>query len=708
MINMKYPNVLFLRANEYSYIDTFLENNKETLNFNINIIDNKDDLNKLFDCNYQVFITFGDLNKYISDVNNIIVPRMRKRWIHCDKIDNIDHLNNSVNYCFINTIYEKNRVTFSLFTTCYNSYDKILRAYISVKKQTFKDFEWVILDDSDNDNHFNFLRKIFENDKRVRLYRRSENSGNIGNVKNEAVLLCRGKYLLELDHDDQITEDLLKDAVTVFDSDDEIGFIYMDYCNLYENGDTFKYGDFFSLGYGGYYCKKYNNKWIYVASTPNINNITLSNIVSVPNHPRLWRRDTLIDLGNYSEFLPVSDDYELLIRTALKTKIAKIHKLGYIQYMNNNNNNFSYIRNSEITRLTNKHIFPQYYEYYKINETMKKLGGYEDESFIFNHSRIWKKENYKHCYINKIINVDHKRQYCIIGHKLLYEKLDIIKKLYEDNSNDFILLDNSLEIDELTSILDKLYFDNMKCYSLKDCTYDQLENYFNLIYKSCDDFVILKYVEKENIDNNVKIEEEKEEEDQKKILKKVTLITPSVRPHNLLIIFNSINFDYIDEWIIVYDGKVLENNPLLFKDHTKIREYIYSDENSMSGNAQRNYGIDNISNKSTYLYFLDDDNIIHPDLYKLFDKLEPDKIYTFNQRRPNNIYPFVDILNGNNIEINNIDTAMFLIDYNLCKDIRWINNKYNADGSYMKECFKNNEARWVYVDELLSFYNFLG
>ena len=40
------------------------------------------------------------------------------------------------------------------------------------------------------------------NDSRVRLYRRSENNGNIGNVKNEAISLCRGKYILEFDHDD--------------------------------------------------------------------------------------------------------------------------------------------------------------------------------------------------------------------------------------------------------------------------------------------------------------------------------------------------------------------------------------------------------------------------------------------------------------------------------------------------------------------------
>ena len=42
---MKYPNVLFLRSNEYSNIDTFLESHKDALNFNVNITDNKDDLN---------------------------------------------------------------------------------------------------------------------------------------------------------------------------------------------------------------------------------------------------------------------------------------------------------------------------------------------------------------------------------------------------------------------------------------------------------------------------------------------------------------------------------------------------------------------------------------------------------------------------------------------------------------------------------------
>jgi glycosyltransferase involved in cell wall biosynthesis len=99
------------------------------------------------------------------------------------------------------------------------------------------------------------------------LYRRSENSGSIGNVKNEAVALCRGKYVLEMDHDDEILPTVLEDATIVFTKDgekEEIGFIYMDFINIYENGDNFRYGDNICKGYGSYYCQKYNDKSCFV------------------------------------------------------------------------------------------------------------------------------------------------------------------------------------------------------------------------------------------------------------------------------------------------------------------------------------------------------------------------------------------------------------------------------------------------------------
>lgn len=686
---MKYPNILFLRYIEYEYIDNFFEFNKNNLQCNINIICDKNELNKLFDPNYPILVTFGKLDLYMSDVNSVISDRMRKRWIHYNEINDINAFNREVNYCFMNIVRNTERVIFSLFTTCYNSYEKIHRAYNSIKEQTFKDFEWVILDDSPNDDHFNFLKNLFKNDKRIRLYKRDENSGNIGNVKNEAVLLCRGKYVLEMDHDDEIVPDLIKNAVDVFEKDSEIGFIYMDYCNIYEDGRNFKYGNCFSLGYSGYYCVKYKNKWIYVACTPNINNITLSNIVSVPNHPRIWRKSLLIEIGNYSEFLPVCDDYELLIKTALKTKIARIHKLGYIQYMNQNNNNFSLIRNGEITRLTNQQICPSYYKFYNIHNEMKNKNAYENEEYLCNRTAIWKRKNYSHKFCNTLHNVDHKKQYCIIGCETLESCYDYIKNVYDDLNNDFIVLDNKIDIDALIIIIEKLGFDRMKCYALNDCTIEELENYFNILYKSCSDYEII---------HNVNLN---------KSIKKLTIITPSIRPNNLLKIKESINFDYVDKWMIIYDGKKINENPNLFKDNDKIIEYVYKDDNSTSGNSQRNYAVDNISNQNTYLYFLDDDNIIHPQIYKLLDKVEDNKLYTFNQKRPIEIFPHTELLKGNKVELYTIDTAMFLIDYNLCKNIRWNIEKYNADGYYIVECYNNNKDKWIYIDELMAYYNYL-
>ena len=115
--------------------------------------------------------------------------------------------------------------------------------------------------------------------------------------------------------------------------------------------------------------------------------------------------------------------------------------------------------------------------------------------------------------------------------------------------------------------------------------------------------------------------------------KKITIITPSIRPGNLLKIRESIDFDYVDEWIIVYDGKKITENPNLFikEGNPKIREYVHTSP-GISGNPQRNFALDHIHNKNTYLYFLNDDNLIHKDLYKLLDIIDNGKIYTFDQK----------------------------------------------------------------------------
>ena len=155
----------------------------------------------------------------------------------------------------------------------------------------------------------------------------------------------------------------------------------------------------------------------------------------------------------------------------------------------------------------------------------------------------------------------------------------------------------------------------------------------------------------------------------------------------------------IEEWIIVYDGSKIIDNPYLFgnQENNKIKEYVYKCENGgRSGNPQRNYALSKITNPDALIYYLDDDNIIHPDLYRLLNIINNNKIYTFNQ---------YNIINGDNIKVGYIDTAMFIIPYNLCKKIRWILDKYEADGYYIKECYDEDKNKHIYVDNHLCYYN---
>jgi glycosyltransferase involved in cell wall biosynthesis len=493
---MRYPIVLFFRYNKYAPIDDYLKVNKDKIMATIHIVDNKEELNKLFSPNYHLLITFGEGDhEYYKDVISVIPDRVRHRWIHYKEMPDLTVLNNSLSYCLVNNSIsprEKTRPIFSVFTTCFNSFEKIVRAYSSLKVQTLKDWEWIILDDSPDDKHFEFLRQQFTNDYRVRFYRKSANSGSIGDVKNEAVSLCRGKYVLEFDHDDEILPSVLETSSNVFEQDPDVGFIYMDFTNIYENGKNFNYGDgLVCRGYSGYYCQKYKGTWIYVFMTANVNNVTLSHLTCCPNHPRIWKRQVLLDIGNYSEFLPICDDYEILLRTAVNTKIVRIHELGYVQYMNEGNNNFSLIRNGEINRIGPAYISPQFYEMYNVKQAMKDMNAFEDEKYNYAHCKVWERTNYEYKYCNKVVNVKYNFQYCIMGLSMLTKHIDFIREQTKISSNDFIILDNTINNDALFNYLDTNGLDSFKCYSLIGNSAQEMLNYFNLMYKSCNNCLII-------------------------------------------------------------------------------------------------------------------------------------------------------------------------------------------------------------------------
>jgi hypothetical protein len=273
---------------------------------------------------------------------------------------------------------------------------------------------------------------------------------------------------------------------------------------------------------------------------------------------------------------------------------------------------------------------------------------------------------------------------------------------------DLILVDSNYDIKELVNLLDNfqsllkpggmIILENMKEENTKSSfILEPFLHYFQQsiclqinhdIYTTRDIFVNPLYILVKNGSSSIFQSSHK-----------ITIISPSYRPQNLRKVYDSINFNYVNEWIIVYDGNRMTENPNIFvnDNNAKIKEYIFKGD-GISGNPQRNFALTKITQENTYLYYLDDDNIIHPDLYVFLNYIEDNKIYSFNQ---------MNRIKGNRINVCEIDTAMVLMDYSLCKGIQWIPDKYEADGYYMKDCYEQNQTSHIYINNDLCYYNFI-
>lgn len=248
-----------------------------------------------------------------------------------------------------------NNFLFSIITPIYKTpIYKLERLYNSLINQTYSNWEWVVFDDSPSDykESFNYINSI--KDDRISLHTNNKNIGIIGEVKKKAFSLGKGNILVEVDHDDELIDTCLENLLTAYSYSDEIGFVYGHACELYEDGnDIIDYGDNWAFGYGSYKNAIYKDKKYKVAIVGNINPKTIRHITGIPNHVRSWRKDVYIEIGGHNKNLQVADDYELVVRTFLKTKMAKINAFTYIQYFERDNTNTQFIKNKEIHDIVN-------------------------------------------------------------------------------------------------------------------------------------------------------------------------------------------------------------------------------------------------------------------------------------------------------------------------------------------------------------------
>jgi len=123
--------------------------------------------------------------------------------------------------------------TVSVIIPCYNHGQYLDEAVQSVLRQTYRNFEIIVVDDGSTDEKTLQILEKYSQPK-TRLIRTSHQG--LANARNHGIATCSGKYILPLDADDKVGTSYLEKAVVVLEANEGVGIVY---CEARFFGETF-------------------------------------------------------------------------------------------------------------------------------------------------------------------------------------------------------------------------------------------------------------------------------------------------------------------------------------------------------------------------------------------------------------------------------------------------------------------------------------
>jgi glycosyltransferase involved in cell wall biosynthesis len=129
----------------------------------------------------------------------------------------------------------------SIVTPTYNSAKYIVETITSVQKQTYANWEMIIVDDASSDDTEKIIKEIQKTDSRIQFFKLAQNSGS-GVARNKGIEKATGNYLTFIDADDIWFPTFVEKSITtikntktpfVFSSykrsNEDLKFIYSDF-----------------------------------------------------------------------------------------------------------------------------------------------------------------------------------------------------------------------------------------------------------------------------------------------------------------------------------------------------------------------------------------------------------------------------------------------------------------------------------------------
>lgn len=236
------------------------------------------------------------------------------------------------------------KIKVSVLMPVYNAEKFLDLAIQSILAQTFKDFEFIIIDDASTDSSWDIIKKYQAEDTRIVALRNQENLRTTKTL-NRGLKVAKSKYMIRMDADDWSYPDRFQKQYDFMEKDTEVGV----------SGGAIEV------------CDK-NLKVMNVRKYPTTDEQARKIIFrySPFAHPAtIWRVSTVREVGGYNENIPLSQDLDLYFRIGKICKFANIESI--LLKLRTHNDSSSIVRG-------------RYQEQFAIYTRIKaflELGGYE-------------------------------------------------------------------------------------------------------------------------------------------------------------------------------------------------------------------------------------------------------------------------------------------------------------------------------------------
>lgn len=254
---------------------------------------------------------------------------------------------------------------FSIIVTIYGVEKYLKRCIESILKQSFEDFELILVDDGSEDSCPQICNYYAKQDNRIRAIRKA--NGGLVSARNTGVKAAKGEYILYVDGDDWVPKDW---AMTVYKAIESApkqpDMVLFNATEVY-NGYT---APFSNLLAPGFYNKEDMAKRVYPRLLADPGTKRISNLIQPTAWSKAYKSGLLKEHYNRNEKIVVAEDnaftYECILYSDSIVVIS-----DEIYYYNKQNENSIMTRKKD-TLLKDHVMLVEYMQ--------ERLGDYPDEN----------------------------------------------------------------------------------------------------------------------------------------------------------------------------------------------------------------------------------------------------------------------------------------------------------------------------------------